>query len=1046
MAGTPTDGDKGGTNLLSGTTQSIIEQTKALKTNAEALAQNPALLGNVSLAEDEAAQKTKKFSEALKDQAIQSAQALSITNQLTGAVTGFIGKLTQAASLSRHYGRMLDEVNEAQKLYIGSVNFSTASLGKASEQMQRHITVLNRMKIDALDLSKKYKVSVKEFDKVNTEVMGKFSAQIMAVAGGREKLKKITESIFVMARTAGMESAEALEFMGQRGAATNKTVGALDKDMKLLAISTDAYKNKLKELGVDTQRTLLTSKQLVNVLGDMQKNFEYGAVNIKVFGGLMGDFAAKLQGAGMSSNVAQKNLMAMNKLFSDMSRPDLSDFFGTTVSMNIARTGGEGIIQDEKIKQRVKEQLDKARQSGVTNQVQLASIAGEAAQGDIGFQRAQAQDLLKKTKGGGPILHEILKGKGFSPVAAVEMVGTLKKLASMSDEDLKSGKKENKEMLESFNKLQKATEEGSTPEEKSYKAVIGIRHTTEKLERYVTQKLGIAIAAAVGGTIATALIARAATQKALGLLAAGGATPAAAATQKAWSLIAAGGAAPTAAAATAGGLLSKAGAAAGKVWGGMQAATSKVIPFGGRLASAAASGSKLARLGLGAATGGIGIVLMEMVGGLLKTKGLWGSIKNMFTSLGSALSSLGKVVSTILTPFRWLGGLLGKFVSGVFKELGDKLKWLSDVLGTASKYLGKFWGGVSDITNWIGRKLGILKKEPKLLKDIEIATRSIRAEKDATTRMKVVDEILKSRAFKEEFGEEGQKTLLAEKAKAELELAGEDKERQKEIIKSALEGGKITDEARKEFAEKLDKLEARIPEEKKPEEVKPGLAEASTTAGMAVVTAAGSKAVQQRKEQDEYENALKRSAKAKKELLIKKLNSPNPFYRNEALETESMAPMPPAVRKQIDSYLKARGMEIRSMADFGKLALRAEGGAGEVRTASGETMQAASPDEMAKIFSAVTKEKEKKEAPPRLTPEGVEAMNDARREQAMKTTQEVIIKADPSLKGDGEVTTDSTTDETVLILPGQRIVLSKDAKDLAFLPIMTRALMSGKST
>jgi hypothetical protein len=642
MAGTPAGGGGtggaggvGGPSIVQGVTDSLQEQNKALKTNNELIAQNPQLLQNVSLAEDEAAQKTNKFATALKEQALRSAEALSITNQLSGAITGFIGKLTEAAKLSKHYERMLTEVTEAQKLYLGSVNFSTKSMGDASAQMQKHITVLNRMKLDAVDLAKKYKVSVQEFDKVNAEVMGKFSTQIMAASKSQEKLKSIANTVFVMAKTAGMETGEAVEFMNQRASATAKTFLEVEKDTKQLAIATDAYKNKLKELGVDTQRTLMTSKQLVNVLQDMQKQFEFGGINLKVFGGMMGDFSAKLQAAGMSSNVAQKNLAAMGKLFADMSRPDLSDFFGTTVSMQIANTGGEGIIQDEKIKKRIKEQIDAAKKGGVTSPVQLASIAGEAAQGDIGFQRAQAQSLLKTTGGGGAVLHEMLKQKGFSGIGAVEAVNNLKKLASMTDEELKGGKKENKDMLEKFNKLQKATEEGSNPQADTYKAVVAIRNTTEKMERYVSQKLGIAVAAAVGGTIVTALATKFAAQKALGL--------AGAASGGAGGLLA-----------RLGGLATGAGGMVGRLIPGM-AAGGGAAAGGGGMAAAAASAA-----GPVAIVTGIIISIKHMID--IHGKAIWAKIKG-----------IGELIWSGLKPIVMTVGLAFKIVSDALKPVGDVL-------------------------------------------------------------------------------------------------------------------------------------------------------------------------------------------------------------------------------------------------------------------------------------------------------------------------------------------------------------------------------------
>ena len=450
-------------------------------------------LKNVSLREQQAATQKEKLTKAAKDYITQLAREVSLYTQLQTAVSGFVGKLKTASSLNQHYTRMLGEVDAAQTTFLGSVNASTSGVAGASKELQRHIDTLRETRKSAHELSSKYRVDIKVIDQVNEQVWGKFGARLMATGNAQQRWRKTTEAAFVAARTAGISSAEAMDFMSQRAMNSNKSINELNKDMGALAVVTNQYKESLKKLGTEAiERMAGSVKYLAQALLDLNNKFDHGAPNVALYGQMQSKLMTNMTALGASEKDIIKDLGIMNSLYADMSKGDLQNFVGTLGGMKMIQEGGEDLIVDPKIRAKFKAQMDAARKRGADN-LELMRTAIQASAGDIGA--AKMLTKLRREVMGERLTREEMRGRGMSEAGITAM----EQMVDNMDTMVEQAKKGDKTIEKDQKKLQDLMSKGSSPQQKAYDTVVKIREHTQKIERLLQQSLAAGVGIGLGG-------------------------------------------------------------------------------------------------------------------------------------------------------------------------------------------------------------------------------------------------------------------------------------------------------------------------------------------------------------------------------------------------------------------------------------------------------------------------------------------------------------------------------------------------------------------
>jgi len=464
-----------------------------------------------------------------------------------GALTGFMAKMKEAISLGGVYNRTLAELKTSQVAYVSSLNFSTASYGKASSEHQKYLSAINAANISASTTARKYSLDIKEVQEAQAAVTDAFNTQIGASGKHQKSIESLREQALVFSKTMGVNVRDATDFMRSRLEHSTKTMSEMQVETWRVTAAADAYTVSLVKMGKRARETAsINRREFLASIRETSEQFKIGSFDAAAYSQDLGKYLTAAKATGAFSKQEMGMLMKQySGTITGIQSGKLSSYFQVDAAKEFVRMG----LQSTNKEARAKIEHVLKRTGGDIEKPQSLRMLAEASRGTPELTNLIFKSMHKMLSP--ETFQEMLyKGSGVEFQRGADFLyqqtgtgGALAEGKRTSRADLT--KEEQKALQDKIDKMTGAVKEGQKPTKYPWLLALQTRNISQEIlnkMKYYYPLMLTAMGAQAVGSIVTGLLTRGAVGKlAGGLLGRGGTASRAVASRAAASRAAAGG-------------------------------------------------------------------------------------------------------------------------------------------------------------------------------------------------------------------------------------------------------------------------------------------------------------------------------------------------------------------------------------------------------------------------------------------------------------------------------------------------------------------------
>ena len=353
---------------------------------------------DMAKAQETLGEQFKRSTKEIWDQAKQIGSLSSQLSDATGAVKGFGQHLQKTASITHQYSLAMKEFKQGTEAYTQSLSLSTAKLGKASEETTKFMKATQHAYNKAYDVAKLYGIEVDQVRQQMNKLQVTFASQLAVTDNHGKALVRLTKDAMMFARTAGIDTSEAVKRLDERLQASNMTLEEVRVEQMLVMKEMDNYKKGLQALGKEAQKTgNVTSKDLVKALQQVRQEFKMGAYDAGAFAKSFTAMTLKGKKLGLTPEQLKGNVTALGTIMKKLASPDT--FTGMTSALEMVdkaeqfkgTTAGTRMMD---IQRRFKGwEIDKIRAAKLASEATAGSSQAMAIQARI-ISKAMPENLM----------------------------------------------------------------------------------------------------------------------------------------------------------------------------------------------------------------------------------------------------------------------------------------------------------------------------------------------------------------------------------------------------------------------------------------------------------------------------------------------------------------------------------------------------------------------------------------------------------------------------------------------------------------------------
>jgi hypothetical protein len=318
----------------------------------------------------------KQSTQEIIKQAKEIGSLRSQIDDVTGAVTGFGRELKKTASITHQYSLAMKEFKQGSEAYTQSLALSTDKLGKASAETTKFMKATQHAYNEAYNVAKIYGLEVDQVRQQMNKLQTTFASQLSATDNQGKALVRLTKEAMMFARTAGVDTSEAIQRMNERLQGSNLTLEEVRVEQMLVMKEMDNYKKKIQDLGKEAMKTgNITSKDLVKALQAVRQEFKLGAYDAGAFAKSFTTMTLKGKKLGLTPEQLKNNVTALGKVMSGLASPET--FTGMKTGLAMLERSGEFTGEMGTFMQDLKKRLDE----GKIDSIRAAKMALERTKG-----------------------------------------------------------------------------------------------------------------------------------------------------------------------------------------------------------------------------------------------------------------------------------------------------------------------------------------------------------------------------------------------------------------------------------------------------------------------------------------------------------------------------------------------------------------------------------------------------------------------------------------------------------------------------------------
>lgn len=423
---------------------------------------------------------------------------------ITGAVSGFAQQLKRSISLSNTYNTLLSEMRKGQEVYSRSLEASTAKIGKASAESQRHIDALHEAYYDAKIRAAEYGLEVDQLVQHTDELHAAFATQLSAMGNQAHELRGLQKETFLFSRFMGTSYQQTLQLIDSRLQGSTKTLEGVRKELMVVAREADKWTRKLQTMGKEALKTgNVTREGYLRILQEIQGEFRGGMFAAEGFAKSTGKMLEAAKKAGFTPQEAEAMASGFGKFIKQLG--SAQSYWGLRVAQQF---GGmlKNIeeIQDESLKKRLEPYAKKVLAGNQLNIVDLQAIVG-ASQGSAEGIRMLLETF--RTSGMSPDVMRTILGEAMGPgqqhiadqMAKFIQSGQAEKAFALIDKNDKEAQAQRDKQMDFWKKdLEQLMKEGHTSTKIQYQTAKDIHALKTKTIAFM-EKYPLMMAAIMGG-------------------------------------------------------------------------------------------------------------------------------------------------------------------------------------------------------------------------------------------------------------------------------------------------------------------------------------------------------------------------------------------------------------------------------------------------------------------------------------------------------------------------------------------------------------------
>lgn len=432
-------------------------------------------------AQDTLTEVLKREGKALAEEARQIGSWRSQVNSSSTAVSKYLGQLKSVISVSKLYGRHLDELRKGQDTYLQSLNFSSES----HKGLQKYVNATNKGMVNATHIMRKYHVSMEHARQTVDIINARFQTQIGALGKHSKVMRSLQDTLVGFSRVTGVDVAVAADYMRSRLDHTNMTIGEVETETKLMAKVGDEFTLSIQKLGPAARSTgLMIRKDLFEVVKNTQGLFKEGMFEATKFGKAAATLSVAMKKMGLTQSEQLAGTTALGKMLSTISS-------GKELNVAYLRNIQEveqGSLKVDKAYQKRMDAVRKAMPESGMNTITTLRAMGDALRGNMTLALKSLQDLKRMYPSEEGYKEELMRLSGgdiqgyYVLQALSDTQGALyKSVTSMN----KSGKDAKAEAEGFWGKYTKIVGKAATPTDPKYKIALKIYEETEALKNYL---------------------------------------------------------------------------------------------------------------------------------------------------------------------------------------------------------------------------------------------------------------------------------------------------------------------------------------------------------------------------------------------------------------------------------------------------------------------------------------------------------------------------------------------------------------------------------
>jgi len=465
---------------------------------------------NFDRASKEATKSVHSLSDALKEQKEKfrefAQQNLTVNKMISDAgqaTRNFAGDLLKLIGVGAQYNRLLKELRAGQELHSKAMLTTSASIGKASANLQKYVDTVNSANRYQATLIRQLHISKEEAEAAQKAVLSNFATQIGAYKDMQGTTKGLMKDTVVLAKVFGTDTATAADFMRNRLESSNKTLKETQKETFLVAGALDTYTQKLKDMGERALKTgNIMKEDFLKIIRQANDTFETGALDVGAYAKALVPLLTRMKAAGFTTKEMRVTSQGMAKMMEDLSSGKLKSLFSVQAAQEIVANMSR-FSESTQVRLRSAMKSIQGMKIGMESP-QALSMLLDAAKGDSKLMQMVLQKMQEGVGKGAVSLEMVAEYTGGNRFLASKMLESVGKGGEFYESINESSEKTGDAAKESTNWQKKLTDmvsKGQKPTDLKYKIALKTYETIESIKnwlKYTLKGLLVGILAAVG--------------------------------------------------------------------------------------------------------------------------------------------------------------------------------------------------------------------------------------------------------------------------------------------------------------------------------------------------------------------------------------------------------------------------------------------------------------------------------------------------------------------------------------------------------------------